>query len=98
MYTESKAQNMSNVMVLTKLFTTVNSHGVVKLTRKLTPLDSRPNKGNNIHIYLNVPIAKRITRLTLAIVSSGNTDSTESSTPKNIQKFKKIGKNQFIQL
>jgi len=89
---------MSNVMVLTKIFTTVNSHGIVKLTRKLISLDLRSNKRNYVLIYSSIPIAKRITRLTLAIVPSGDTGSTRSDTLKNMQKFEKIGKNQFVQL
>jgi len=89
---------VSNITVLTKLFTTINSHGIVKLSRKLTPLNSRPNKGNHVLIHSSVPITKKITRLTLAIVSSGNAGLIGSGTPKNMQKFEKIGKNQFIQL
>ena len=94
MHAEFKVQNMSNVIVFTKLFNTVNLHGVVKLTRKITPLDLRPNKENHVLIHSSVPIAKGITGLTLAIISSSNIGLTKSSTPK----FEKIGKNQFIQL
>ena len=79
-------------MVLTKLFTTINSHNVVKLTRKLIPLDSRSNKENYDLIHSSIPIAKGFTRLTLVIVSFGNIDSIGSNTPKNMQKLKKIKK------
>ena len=95
----SKVQNVSNITVLTKLFTIANLHSVVKLTKKLTSLDSRPNKGIHVLTHSSVLITKEIIRLTLVIVPFSDIGSTESGTPKNIQKFMKIKKkNQFIQL
>jgi len=69
---------VSNVVFLTNLYITDNLPGVVKLTRRLTPLDSRQRRENHISIPPSVLTAKVIIKLIQINVSSGGTDLTEN--------------------
>jgi len=53
--------------------------GVVKLTRRLTPLDLRQRRGNYVSIPLSVPTAKVIIKPIQINVSSGSTDLIKNS-------------------
>jgi len=70
---------VSNVVVLTNLYITNNLAGVVKLTRRLTPLDLRQRRGNYVSIPLSVPTAKVIIKPIQINVSSGSTDLIKNS-------------------
>jgi len=87
---------MSSAIALTKLSTTANLYGAVKLMRKLIPLGSNPRKANSVLICSNVQTIKTNIKLILLIVCSGNIGSIRNGIPKNMPKFKKIKNNQFI--
>ena len=63
-YTESKDQGVLNVMVHTKLSTTINSCGAVKLISRLILQGSKPNKMNYTCILSSVQTTKVIIKLT----------------------------------
>ena len=52
----------------------------------------------NTYICSNAPITRKIIKLIQLIVLSGNIDLTKNNTQRNMQKYKKIEKNQFVQL
>jgi len=71
---------------------------IVKLIRRLTPLDLRQRRGNSVPIPSSVPTAKVIIKLIQMNVSSSGTDSTENGIQKNTLKFAKVANNSFIHL
>jgi len=72
------------------------SHGVAKLMTKLIHLVLKPRRVNPALIRSNALTARVLILLTLMIVSSRNTTSIRSSTPKNIPSSGKPGKTQSI--
>jgi len=97
-HAEFRAQDVSNVVVPTNLYITNNLPGIVKLTIRLTSLDSRQRRGNHAPIPSSIPTAKVIIKLIQMNVLSGSIDSTENSIQKNTLKFIKVANNQFIHL
>ena len=89
---------MSNVVALTNLYITNNLPGVIKLMRRLIPLDLRQRRENYGSIPSSVPTAKVTIKLIQINVSSGGTDLTENDIQKNTIKFVKVINNQFIHL
>jgi len=69
---------VSNVVALTNLYITDNLLGVVKLMRRLTPLDSRQRRGNYVPTPSSVSTTKIIIKLIQMNVPSGSTDSTKN--------------------
>ena len=98
MCAESKSLNMSSVIAPTNLFITINLHGAVKLTIRLTHLGSKPRKENLAPTPSNALTARANTKWTQLIVCSRSTDLTRNGTLKNMLNFKKIKNNQFIHL
>jgi len=89
---------MSNAVALTDLYITNNLPSVVKLMRRLTPLDLRQRRENHVLISSSVPTAKVIIKPIQMNVPSSSTDSTENSIQKNTLKFMIVVNNQFIYL
>ena len=95
---EFREQNVSNVMALTKLSITANSCSVAKLMKRLILLGSKPSRESLVPTPSNVQTARVNIKQTPLIVHSGNIGSIKNSILKNMQKFKKIENNQFVQL
>ena len=89
---------MSNAVALTDLYITNNLPSVVKLMRRLTPLDLRQRRGNHVLISSSVPTAKVIIKPIQMNVPSSSTDLTENSIQKNTFKIfsQNIQKNYLI--
>jgi len=98
MHAEFRVRDVSNIVALTNLYITNNLPGVVKLTRRLIPLDLRQRRGNHVSISSSVPTAKVIIKPIQMNVSSSGTDSTENGIQKNTLKFAKVTNNQFVHL
>ena len=89
-YTDSKKLNVSSVTALTNLNITTNSHGVVRQTRSLTLLDSRPRRANYVLTHSSVPIVKAIIKWIQTCTSSGSITSIAIGTTKNNKNFIKV--------
>ena len=69
---------MSNVVALTNLYIIDNLPGIVKLMKRLAPLDSRQRRGNYIPIPSSVPTTKIIIKQIQMNISSSSTNLTEN--------------------
>ena len=98
MYVEFKVQDVSNVVALTNLYIIVNFLGVVKLTIRLTSLDSRQRRENYISIPSSVLTVKIIIKSIQMNAPSNSTDSTENCIQRNTLKYTKFTNNQFVHL
>ena len=90
--------DVSNVVVPTNLYITNNLPGVVKLTRRLIPLNLRQRRENYVSIPSSVPTAKVIIKPIQMNVPSGSTDLIKNGIWKNTLKFTKVTNNQFVHL
>ena len=85
-------------MVHTKPFSIENLHGTVRLTKKLTLLDSKQRRVNLAPTLSSAPIAKAIIKLIPLIVFFGSTVLIRNNIAKNTPRSEKITKSQFVLL
>ena len=78
---------MLNTIVYTKPNITINLLSAVRLTLRLTLLDSKQNKMNYACICSNTQTAKIIIKLTQIYAHFGNINSTRSGTSRNTKNF-----------
>jgi len=81
---KSKALSVSSAMTLTNLKTIINLGGAAKQTRQPILPVLKQKKTNYVCICSSAPITIEITRQTPTYVCSGNIDSIENSTSRNI--------------
>ena len=84
---EFKDQGMLNAIVHTKLNTTINLHGVTRLTSRPIFLGLKLNKVNYAYILSNMQTVKAIIKLTQIYILFGNIDSIENNILKSIKNF-----------